>query len=106
MTQQEVEQKLQEITDTITQQFDPEKLILFGSRAWGTPHEDSDFDVIVIKKVKDHFKEVRDIHRAFIGKRCPIDILLYTPEQFKYRQRRGDLFIKQVTKEGKMLYER
>lgn len=91
---------------TLSKNFDPEKLILFGSRAWGKPREDSDFDVIVIKDVKDHFQAVRDMHRSFIGKHCPVDILLYTPEQFEYRQRRGDLFIKQVTEEGKVLYER
>lgn len=106
MTHTEAEQKIREITETLSQQFDPEKLILFGSRAWGTPDENSDFDVVMIKKdVPDTIEMMRDVSRAFIGKRCPLDVLIYTPEEIEYR-RYGDLFVRQVLEEGKVLYEK
>ncbi len=106
MTNEEVEQKLKDITETLSKKFDPEKLILFGSRAWGTPHEDSDFDVVMIKsEVPDKIEMMRDVSRAFIGKRCSLDVLIYTPEEIEYR-RFGDPFVRQVLEEGKLLYEK
>ena len=44
------EQKLKEITDKIVKEYQPEKIILFGSWAWGEPHEWSDVDLFIIKR--------------------------------------------------------
>lgn len=42
-------EELQNVTDKIVHQFQPDKVILFGSQAWGTPTADSDLDLLVIK---------------------------------------------------------
>ncbi len=50
MTQLKIQQKIREIVNKIVKEFQTEKIILFGSYAWGKPHKDSDLDFFIIKK--------------------------------------------------------
>jgi predicted nucleotidyltransferase len=98
-------QKIYELRDKIVQQFHPQKVILFGSYAYGTPTEDSDVDILVIMPF-----EGRSVHKsaeiATITKpHFPVDILVRTPEQIQARLALGDFFIRDVTQKGKVLYE-
>ena len=45
--------QIQAVADKIAKEFQPEKIILFGSYAWGKPTEDSDVDLCIIKEVED-----------------------------------------------------
>ena len=47
MSKKEIDKKIAEITDKIVKEFKPEKIILFGSYAWGKPNKDSDIDLLV-----------------------------------------------------------
>ena len=47
--------KLKIVTQRIVENYDPEKIILFGSYAWGKPNKDSDFDIFVVKKTKNSY---------------------------------------------------
>lgn len=89
----------------ILQAYDPERIILFGSRARGEADEYSDYDLIVIKRTDRPFLDrlcdmvpyLRQITR-------PADILVYTPEEF---ERMGDIGLGwMVRHEGMTLYER
>lgn len=100
-----VSQKLQEITDKIVRQFEPEKIILFGSYAWGNPSPDSDVDLFIIKKTDRSTREVaREIDNSLWGIVMPIDIVVYTPENVDRRLQLGDFFIKDILHKGKILY--
>ena len=44
------QKEIQRITDHIVKKYKPEKVILFGSYAWGKPTEDSDVDLFIVKK--------------------------------------------------------
>jgi len=85
--------------------YEPEKVILFGSYARREADEQSDLDLVVIKRTDKRFLE-RLIEMAKIvgpdfGK---VDILVYTPEEFRFMRESGNPFIENVLKEGKVLY--
>src|SRR5206468_5424429 len=85
--------------------YDPERLILFGSRARGEADEYSDYDLMVIKctdrpfldRLRDMVPYLRQITR-------PADILVYTPEEFACMGETGLGWV--VRQEGVTLYER
>ena len=67
MSKREIDKKIAEITDKIAKEIKPEKIILFGSYAWGKPHQDSDLDLFVIEKSKlSKRKRQINIRRLFI----------------------------------------
>ncbi len=98
---------LQEITDRIVTAFNPEKVVLFGSRADGTSRTDSDIDLLVIMEV-----EGSPIQRAVTVKRVcrprfvAMDMLVKTPEEVATQLQRGSFFLRQILAEGRVLYER
>ena len=98
---------LQEITHRLVEAFAPEKVIPFGSRAAETPHADSDVDLLVIMEA-----QASPIQRAVAVKRVcrprfvAMDVLVKTPEEVAAQLRRGNFLLRQILKEGRVLYER
>src|SRR3989344_1093072 len=95
--------KLAEITKRIIAEYDPEKIILFGSFAWGNPGPDSDVDLLIIKDTKQDFFERSMAVRRIIDGVLPVDILIRTPEEIKKRLMLGDFFYINIIKNGKYL---
>lgn len=96
---------IRKYAEQIARQFHPQKIILFGSYAYGKPTEDSDVDMLVILPF-----EGKGAHKATeillaTDPRFPIDLLVRTPEQIKTRLKLGDFFIREITNKGKVLYE-
>lgn len=105
MTKKAIFRKLNNITHQIVAKFSPEKIILFGSYAWGTPGTDSDIDLFIVKKTKRSTRDVaREIDESLWGSFLPIDIIVYTPENAKKRLRMKDFFINDIFSKGKILY--
>ena len=100
------QEKIQEVADKIVKEYQPEKVILFGSYAWGMPTEDSDVDLFVIKETEDTRVLAREIDGFIFPRPFPMDIIVYRPEQIKRRQARGDYFIRDIFYKGKILYEK
>ncbi len=98
---------LGEITRRIVEAFNPEKVILFGSRAAGTPRADSDVDLLVIMDA-----QTSPIQRAVAVKRVcrprfvAMDVLVKTPEEMTTQLRQGNSILRQIIAEGRVLYER
>jgi predicted nucleotidyltransferase len=86
--------------------YNPEKILLFGSRAKKKFKRDSDFDLLVVKKTKkppsERIPEAR-LHLLKIN--FPFDVLVMTPNEIKKRLKMGDFFIEEILKKGKVLYE-
>ena len=99
--------KLAEITKRIVEEYDPEKIILFGSFAWGKPGPDSDVDLLIIKRTdKNKFERVRDL-RSKLDAELPMDILIYTPEEtVRSVSEYKNLFIEDILRHGKVLYSK
>ena len=90
----------------VVQQFKPEKVILFGSYAYGTPKPESDVDLLVVMNTP--LKEVEQAIqiRQSIRSRMALDLLVHTPEKLAQRLKLGDFFLREITQQGKVLYER
>ena len=100
-----IQSKIQAIADKIATEYKPEKIILFGSYAWGKPHKDSDLDFFIIKKTDDPMlKRMVDVDRLFLRREFAMDFLVYTPEQVKKREEIGDRFVADILNKGKLLY--
>ncbi len=88
----------------IAARCDPERIILFGSYAYGQPQPDSDVDLMVIMDTEDTSGQEAEI-RASISCDYPIDLLVRTPAYFAARLALGDFFIQQVAEQGRVLYD-
>ena len=71
----------------IAETFHPEKIILFGSRAYGTPHEDSDVDLFVVMPARDELYEAFRIRMA-VPAPFPMDLLVRRPDRGRCEIRR------------------
>src|SRR5688572_30470897 len=48
----------------VAERFQPDKIILFGSYAYGTPHADSDVDILVVVPCRNQIDQALKIHNA------------------------------------------
>ena len=85
--------------------YKPEKIILFGSHAWGEPRKDSDIDLLIIKKTKEsHYKRIPEARKYLHGINQAFDILIMRPDEVEKRLKLGDFFIEEIIQKGKVLY--
>lgn len=99
------QQKIKKVTEKIVKEYKPERIILFGSYAWGNPGPDSDVDLFVMKRTKDSVIERhKKVGRLLFGSGFPVDVLIYTPFQVKRRLEMGDFFMRNIISKGKLLY--
>jgi predicted nucleotidyltransferase len=90
----------------VAERFHPDKIILFGSYAYGRPHNESDVDLLVIMPAHDVIAQANRISRAF-ERRFSHSIIVRTPKQIERGLREGDCdwFLREVMDKGKVLYE-
>lgn len=89
----------------VARQFNPQKIILFGSYAYGKPTEDSDVDILVVLPFKGRNPEKATEIWMATKPRFPIDIVVRKPAELKKRLKMGDFFLREITEKGKVLYE-
>jgi predicted nucleotidyltransferase len=92
-------------TNHIAKEFKPKKIILFGSYARGNPNPESDLDLLVIMDTQLREWEQSLKIRRSLGVMFGMDLIVRTPKKISQRLKMGDSFIKDVMKEGKILYE-
>jgi predicted nucleotidyltransferase len=98
---------LQEIVRRIVDTVDPAQIILFGSYAYGTPHKDSDVDILVIMETdRPRHKRPVMINKALAGLLIPKDILVYTPAEIDDWKDVPQAFITQILKKGVVVYDK
>jgi predicted nucleotidyltransferase len=101
-----LEEELARFVELVVREFDPHKIILFGSLAEGKPRLWSDIDIVVVRETDKNFidrgLEIRHRFHPTIG----IDILVYTPEEFDKLCSERLFFQEEILKKGKVLYER
>lgn len=98
---------IRSVARRITDKFQPEKVILFGSYAYGKPKPESDVDLLVVMDTPLRTRQQRlEISRALSPRPFPLDIIIQTPQQMKERLTMGDPFLLEITSRGKVLYER
>ena len=99
------QKEIKRITDQIVKKYQPEKVILFGSYAWGKVGPSSDIDLFIIKEsdLPRRFRTTR-VERILGSVSFPVDVLVYTPKEVEERKALGDFFIRNIFKKGKVLY--
>jgi len=104
---------IEEITN-IYKQVGVERIILFGSQAYGIPTSDSDIDLIIVvpyDKIPSTHREKMDIYlyyNQFIKKYkkiIPIDLIVYTIPAFNKFKELNSSFSQEVINKGIILYE-
>ena len=98
-----------DIAEKIRKNYDPEKIILFGSFAYGKATRDSDIDMLIVKRTRK-----KSMDRWFtLKKLCqdpdrgiPFSPLVFTPKELDYRLSLGDQFIREILQKGKVLHKR
>jgi predicted nucleotidyltransferase len=87
----------------VAERFHPDKIILFGSYAYGTPHADSDVDILVVMPARNELDQAVRISVA-VEAPFPLDIIVRTPKKLAWRLKEGDWFLREIVAQGKVLY--
>jgi predicted nucleotidyltransferase len=97
---------LERIVQRIVLAAQPDKIILFGSRARGDARPDSDIDILVIQDSTEPGNR-RDaaLYLALAGLNAPVDVITYTPEEVSDWSSVPQAFITTAVREGKVVYE-
>ncbi|MDD5643038.1 MAG: nucleotidyltransferase domain-containing protein [Syntrophales bacterium] len=100
------EESIHALCHRIVQEFQPERIILFGSYASGAATPDSDVDLLVLLpfEVKSFRMSLDILNRT--NPTFPIDLLARTPEDTERRYREGDPLIREALDRGKVLFKR
>ncbi len=98
---------LDQITRRIVQRFHPQQVILFGSRAIGTAHADSDVDLLVVMPIATSKRQVRlAVRQALHDIPVPKDVVVLTPEELADQREIAGTVARSAAREGKILYAR
>lgn len=99
------QEAIDQVVEQIVEKFKPQKIILFGSYARGNPRPESDVDMLVVMKTSDKGGKQSLEMRRHLGVMFGLDLIVYTEQRLKERVDMGDWFLRDVLKEGKVLYE-
>lgn len=98
---------IQAVAEHIARRFQPDRIILFGSYAYGEPKPWSDVDLLVVMETPlTHNRQRREISRALAPKPFAMDIVIRSSRELRERIPDGDWFLKEIVEKGKILYER
>jgi len=102
-----VGKSLRPAVQKIVSELKPEKIILFGSYAYGKPNPDSDVDLLIIMKTRASLKDRSwAVSRLLMPRPFPVDILVKTPREIEKALGAKDFFMKEILTRGKVLYDR
>jgi len=110
MQKTETKSVITQIVQRIKNHLDPEKIILFGSYAYGEPRDNSDIDLLIVKdldknEVRKHRilakKYLRDI---ILNNDIEVDVIIDSWQRIQERINIGDLFLKEITEKGEVVY--
>ena len=99
-------QQIQQIAKQIQQKFSPDKIILFGSYADGTPTADSDIDLLVIMDYKGSAKNQAVRILSNISYHFPLDLIVRSEKQVVQRIKDGDFFLKDIIEKGVVVHDK
>jgi predicted nucleotidyltransferase len=97
--------KIRAFADAVARRFKPQRIVLFGSYAYGKPTKDSDVDLLVV--MPEDRKEGRKAAqiREEIEADFPLDLIVRTPEDIRWRLAEGDCFLQEIFHKGQVMYE-
>ena len=100
-----LERELSLVVERLKTEYAPKQIILFGSLAKGDTHEWSDIDLVIIKDTDKEFLDRLEEAVLIAKPEVGINLLVYTPEEFKEMIEEGNHFItEEIVEKGKVLY--
>ncbi len=93
------------LAERISLLFSPQKIILFGSYAYGTPRPESDVDLLVVMDTQLSELEQAAVICRTIPYRFGLDLVVYTPQHLAQRLEWGDSFLREIMQRGIAIYE-
>src|SRR4051812_38262599 len=96
---------IHEFARRVGERFQPDKIILFGSYAYGVPHADSDVDLLVVMPARNQLSKAAQIELA-CDPPFPLDIIVRTPENLQWRLAAAESFHTEIVSKGKVLHEK
>lgn len=96
--------KIRAFARRIAAEFKPQRIILFGSHAYGKPTGDSDVDILVVMPSPDTLDQAVRI-RQHIDAPFPLDLVVRDPHELAWRLKEHDWFLLDIVEKGKILYE-
>jgi predicted nucleotidyltransferase len=97
--------QIRQLCTRIAREFKPEKIILFGSHAYGQPTPESDLDLMVVMQFEGDPLEQAVAMLNRLNMLIPIDLLVRTPVQVQQRLEMGDSFMRDIIERGEVMYE-
>ena len=97
---------VQGIAARIVAEFAPERVVLFGSHAWGQSGPVSDVDLLVVANTEDSLRMEGQIARRCRPRFTAMDVLVKTPAEVEARLQLGDPFMREIVERGRVLYYR
>ena len=96
---------IRKLCQRIAEAYHPEKIVLFGSHAYGKPTPESDVDLLIVMDfegcpIEQSIKISNELDIV-----TPADLLIYTPKEVDERLQDGDMFIVDIMRRGKVMYE-
>jgi len=98
---------LKHLVAILAREVEPDRIILFGSRARGDSEERSDYDICVLKKDVVHRRTLaKRIYRLLYEVDAPVDVIVETPERFEQLKSNRFMIYKEIDRHGQVIYER
>ena len=104
---QQARDVIQQIVEKLVSGYAPQKVILFGSHAYGAPTSDSDIDLLIIKETPERFIDRWVTVRRILSdpkRMVPLETLVLTPQEVSRRLAIGDQFLAEIMEKGEVLY--
>lgn len=103
----EVREIIQDILKKLLAGYAPQRVILFGSYAYGNPRPDSDIDLLIIKETSERFIDRWVTVRRLLSdpkRKVPLETFVLTPQEVSRRLAIGDQFLAEIMEKGEVLY--
>ena len=98
---------LESVVERLVEEYNPDRIILFGSQATGHASADSDYDLLVVKETELRPVDRRiEVERLLADRGVPLDLLVYTPAELRVLFASGSPFIEEVFRTGKVVFMR
>lgn len=99
------ETRLRGLAREIGKRFRPEKIVLFGSYAYGHPGPDSDVDMLIVTRTKRDPADLAADIACRLDPEFPLDLIVRTPQDIGRRLAERECFLTEVMTRGQVLYE-
>ena len=104
----ELEKNLKKLVRSLKENYQPEKIILFGSLASGRVSPDSDLDLLIVKKglPQRYWDRVKEIAPFLLASGVGVDYVIWSPEELIQETGKNKFLKEEILEKGKILYDR